>query len=123
MKPKIIENVVRACKQDAIFISGDIKPVIRRNIVMDSLNGIYFGEDAFYNGTMPRIEYNIFYNNDNNIYIGREDPRVEIDLKNNWWGTNDITLIEDKIYHEYPQLQIEVVRGGQPHYNYIVSVE
>jgi DAK2 domain fusion protein YloV len=27
------------------------------------------------------------------------------------------------IREEHPQLQIEVVRGGQPHYNYIVSVE
>ena len=27
------------------------------------------------------------------------------------------------IREQYPQLQIEVVRGGQPHYNYIVSAE
>jgi dihydroxyacetone kinase-like predicted kinase len=27
------------------------------------------------------------------------------------------------IRERYPQLQVEVVRGGQPHYNYIVSVE
>jgi len=27
------------------------------------------------------------------------------------------------IREEYPQLQVEVVRGGQPHYEYIVSVE
>jgi dihydroxyacetone kinase-like predicted kinase len=27
------------------------------------------------------------------------------------------------IRERYPQLQIEVVRGGQPHYSYIVSVE
>ena len=27
------------------------------------------------------------------------------------------------IRERYPQLQIEVVRGDQPHYNYIVSVE
>jgi len=27
------------------------------------------------------------------------------------------------IREQYPQLQIEVVQGGQPHYNYIVSVE
>jgi len=27
------------------------------------------------------------------------------------------------IRKQYPQLQIEVVQGGQPHYNYIVSVE
>jgi dihydroxyacetone kinase-like predicted kinase len=24
---------------------------------------------------------------------------------------------------QYPQLQVEVVRGGQPHYNYIISIE
>jgi DAK2 domain fusion protein YloV len=27
------------------------------------------------------------------------------------------------IRSRYPQLQIEVVRGGQPHYNYIISIE
>lgn len=106
LKPRIIENIIRMCKQDAIFISGDIKPVIRRNIIMDNLNGIYFGEHAFYNGTKPRIEYNVFYNNEINIYIGREDPRVDIDLKNNWWGTNDVKMIEDKIYHEYDEAHI-----------------
>jgi len=27
------------------------------------------------------------------------------------------------IREEHPQLQVEIVRGGQPHYNYIISVE
>ena len=27
------------------------------------------------------------------------------------------------IHEKYPQLQVEVVRGGQPYYNYIVSIE
>lgn len=31
--------------------------------------------------------------------------------------------VGSRIREQYPQLQIEVVRGGQPHYNYIVSVE
>ncbi|MBI4185951.1 MAG: DAK2 domain-containing protein [Chloroflexi bacterium] len=31
--------------------------------------------------------------------------------------------VGDSIRERYPQLQIEVVRGGHPHYNYIVSVE
>ncbi len=31
--------------------------------------------------------------------------------------------VSASIREEYPQLQIEVVRGGQPHYNYIVSIE
>ncbi|MBI2852542.1 MAG: DAK2 domain-containing protein [Chloroflexi bacterium] len=31
--------------------------------------------------------------------------------------------ISERIRKQYPGLQIEVVRGGQPHYNYIVSIE
>jgi DAK2 domain fusion protein YloV len=27
------------------------------------------------------------------------------------------------VHEQYPQLQVEVVRGGQPHYNYIISIE
>lgn len=31
--------------------------------------------------------------------------------------------VGDSIKQKYPQCQVEVVRGGQPHYSYIVSVE
>jgi len=31
--------------------------------------------------------------------------------------------VSASLREQYPQLQVEVVRGGQPHYNYIVSVE
>ncbi|RLE47041.1 MAG: DAK2 domain-containing protein [Candidatus Methanomethylicota archaeon] len=31
--------------------------------------------------------------------------------------------ISASIHRQHPQLQIEVVKGGQPHYNYIVSIE
>jgi DAK2 domain fusion protein YloV len=31
--------------------------------------------------------------------------------------------VSNKICRDHPHLQVEVVRGGQPHYNYIVSVE
>ncbi|MBN2334258.1 hypothetical protein JXL21_01780 [Candidatus Bathyarchaeota archaeon] len=100
LKPKIIENIIRGCKKDALYISGYIKPLIRRNLIIDNENGIYFDENSFQNGLIPRIEYNVFYNNNNNINVENEDPRIEINLLNNWWGTNNITLIEDKIYHE-----------------------
>jgi hypothetical protein len=29
----------------------------------------------------------------------------------------------NEIREKYPHLQVEVVKGGQPHYHYIVSVE
>jgi len=31
--------------------------------------------------------------------------------------------VSASIHEQYPQLQVEVVQGGQPHYNYIVSIE
>lgn len=41
---------------------------------------------------------------------------------------DDAELVEaeqvgESIKERYPQLQIEVIRGGQPHYNYIISIE
>ncbi|MFC1899285.1 DAK2 domain-containing protein [Chloroflexota bacterium] len=36
---------------------------------------------------------------------------------------SEAEIISASIREQYPQLQIEVVRGGQPHYNYIVSIE
>jgi DAK2 domain fusion protein YloV len=37
--------------------------------------------------------------------------------------TTEAELISAGITEKYPQVQVEVVRGGQPHYNYIISVE
>jgi dihydroxyacetone kinase-like predicted kinase len=31
--------------------------------------------------------------------------------------------INNNILSQYPELQVEVVNGGQPHYEYIISVE
>ena len=44
-----------------------------------------------------------------------------------YYGANtkpvEAEQISVAIREQYPQLQVEVVRGGQPHYNYIVSIE
>ncbi|MFC1970905.1 DAK2 domain-containing protein [Chloroflexota bacterium] len=36
---------------------------------------------------------------------------------------DEAELIHVGIRDQHPQLQIEVIRGGQPHYNYIISIE
>lgn len=45
------------------------------------------------------------------IYYGADTPQTEAEQ------------VSASIRDRYPQLQVEVVRGGQPHYNYIVSIE
>ena len=37
--------------------------------------------------------------------------------------TAEAEQISAGITEKYPQIQVEVVRGGQPHYSYIISVE
>ena len=45
------------------------------------------------------------------LYFGADTAQAEAEAV----GTS--------IRERYPQLEVEVVRGSQPHYNYIVSVE
>jgi DAK2 domain fusion protein YloV len=57
-------------------------------------------------------------------------PRLELDkveVITIYYGADtksaEAEQVASNIRSQYPQLQIEVVRGGQPHYNYIVSIE
>jgi len=45
------------------------------------------------------------------IYFGQEIPVAQAEQ------------VGENVRAKYPQLQVEVVHGGQPHYSYIVSVE
>ena len=45
------------------------------------------------------------------IYYGADTELIEAEQ------------VSASIREQHPQLQVEVVRGGQPHYNYIVSIE
>ncbi len=57
---------------------------------------------------------------------------AKLDLKKTeiitiYYGADTETVEAEQVStitrEQYPQLQVEVVRGGQPHYNYIVSIE
>ena len=100
LKPVITGNLIMGCEEDAVRITGEIKPILTRNVFMDNSNGIYFDVDSFKEGVMPRIEYNVFHGNDNNIYVDREDPRILIHLEDNWWGTYSTETIHEKIFDE-----------------------
>jgi dihydroxyacetone kinase-like predicted kinase len=45
------------------------------------------------------------------IYYGADSEPIEAEQ------------VSVTIREQYPQLQVEIVRGGQPHYNYIISIE
>jgi hypothetical protein len=97
LKPRVAENVIVNCGE-AIKIWGDVRPVVTNNLILEDSHGISFETNAFYGGAKPRIENNAFYDNDFNVYMYREDPRITVSMPNNWWGTIDHEIIEDKIY-------------------------
>ena len=45
------------------------------------------------------------------LYYGEDTEAIEAES------------ISSSIIEKYPHLQVEVIRGGQPHYNYIISIE
>jgi len=99
LKPRIASNVIVKCGE-AIKIWGDARPVITNNLILENSRGLSFEANAFYGGAKPRIENNAFYNNNYNVYMYREDPRLEVPLHNNWWGTDDTRVMEEKIHDE-----------------------
>ena len=38
-------------------------------------------------------------------------------------ATEEAEQINADITERYPHLQIELIKGGQPHYSYIISIE
>ena len=61
------------------------------------------------------------------ISILRQEDLVEGDLVTLYWGEplaqEDAESTTDLVQAELPGVEVELVRGGQPHYHYIVSVE
>jgi hypothetical protein len=45
------------------------------------------------------------------IYYGAETEKA------------DAEAMAEEVRHKYPHLEVELIQGGQPHYNYIVSIE
>jgi dihydroxyacetone kinase-like predicted kinase len=61
------------------------------------------------------------------ISLLRQEDLAEGDLVTLYWGEplaqEDAESTTDLVQAELPGVEVELVRGGQPHYHYIVSVE
>ncbi|MCW3983279.1 MAG: hypothetical protein NWE96_04710 [Candidatus Bathyarchaeota archaeon] len=67
---------------------------IRHNTIMNNNEGLYVGE------SVSIIEFNNFQNNTRNIYLNTYATR-NITAANNWWGTTDTQLIDEKIHNNW----------------------
>jgi len=80
--------------QAGIFIYGDSSPIIEQNTIKQSANGISLLEGNSYptiiNNNLEEISnYNLFLN---------KGVETTINASNNWWGTIDSAVIDQKIW-------------------------
>ena len=98
--PKAIGNLIMNC-HTGINIWGSVAPFIVNNTIVGNLEGISFADSQFYPETLSEtIIHNNFQNREYNVRVSHEDPRVTINMTDNWWGTTNSTLIDQKIFDQ-----------------------
>jgi len=83
-------------KQAMGFLDGNL--VVVNDMAIDALNGVL--------ATLDLDKAEVI-----TIYYGADTKAAEAEQ------------ISTTICQQHPQLQVEVVKGGQPHYNFVVSIE
>ncbi len=78
------------------FDPGTLTPIIQNNTIANNSVGIYVYMTNY--DSSPTIIYNNIYDNsDYNIQLD-EDTENDINATYNWWGTNEISAINQTIY-------------------------
>jgi len=104
--PTIQRNLITANNYGISINSGS--PTIQNNIISSNSYGIYGGGGTITNNTIgnngraiqpsylpPTIIQNNFLSNTQNIYMALTS---DLDAPNNWWGTTNISAINQTIY-------------------------
>jgi len=104
-------KTVEICRAVRSAKLGDLK--IRRKQPIGLLDGdlLAVGESALEVLNKMLSKLNLSKIEVITIYYGADTKSAEAEQ------------VASDIRNQYPQLQLEVVRGGQPHYNYIISIE
>jgi len=109
--PQITWNFIRGCWNGIIFSGGWIgSPTVANNTVVDCRNGISFPHYLNPGGLdRASILYNNIYDNIYAVEVGKQDPRITINVTYNWWGTTNTSLIDEKIYDQKDDRSLSLV--------------
>jgi len=90
---------------------GDLD--VKKNQAIGLLDGVLLAAGGDSTGVLNKMlsELNLSEAGVITIYYGADTEPAEAER------------VSAAIREQYPHLQVEVVRGGQPHYNYIISIE
>lgn len=110
--PTIIGNLIKntylggygdTSNSGGIVFSGGWKgyPYIANNTLINCRNGLGFPPYLTSEGlNRTTIVHNNIYCTVYAVEVGKEDPRITINLPYNWWGTTNTSLIDQKIYDQ-----------------------
>ena len=87
----MVMMVMRVIGQAGIMVSGDASPIILQNTITECANGIYVSGSP----TPTIVNNNIESITSFNLYMA---SRINVDVANNWWGTTDTAVIDQKIW-------------------------
>jgi len=109
--PTIIGNLIMDCNEGITFCGGwKGLPYIANNTITDTDCGFRFPSYMLFEGLeYMKVIYNNVYNNNYNVRVEREDPRVTINLACNWWGTANATLVDEKIRDQKDNSRLPLV--------------
>ena len=95
-----VDNCVIRDNANGIHCTANFSgSIINTDVVNNITYGIYLNGGNSFN-PVPIVNYNnIHSNGDYELYSSSyQDPATIIDAKNNWWGTGDFNLINERIY-------------------------
>ncbi len=115
-----------------IQLMGEAKSAIRTiEITRSTRSARLHGLDIKKNQPIGLLDDELLAAGDNTInLLNKMLPKLDLkktEIITIYYGADtelaEAEQVSASIREKYPQLQVEVVQGGQPHYNYIVSIE
>lgn len=109
--PTIIGNLIMDCNEGITFCGGwKGHPYIANNTITHTNCGFLFPAYVLFEGLeYMEVIHNNIYNNNYNVRVEREDPRVTINLAYNWWGTTNTTLVDKQIRDQRDNARLPLV--------------
>lgn len=106
-----ISNSLIQHNNNGIYFEPGTDPVITQNNITNNVKGIFAGCNS--SGCSPEIHYNnITGNSEYNLYgfnYSSNAGNITIDAENNWWGSNNPSVIEGTILHKNDNSQLALV--------------
>lgn len=75
-------------------------PLVFNNTIVNCSHGLTFPPYSIEGINRTDFQFNNVYSTGYAVEVGKTDPRITIDLPNNWWGTGNAAIIDQMMYDQ-----------------------